>query len=135
MKIITNVTLILCLLFIFKPIEAGLFANKKMDPNKSKVTLEEMVDADSSLKAFKKNSVGYAVFPRVAKGGMGIGGAYGKGHLFVKGKAVGTVSLTQVSYGLQLGGQVYSEVIFFQTKEALTSLKPGLMNSAHRYLL
>lgn len=81
--------------------------------------------ADSSLSKFFNSSAGYAVFPKVAKGGLGIGAARGKGQLFEQGKAVGETRLTQVTIGLQAGGQVYSEVIFFENATTLTNFKEG----------
>ena len=79
--------------------------------------------ADPGLATFFDTAAGYAVFSGVGKGGAGIGGAYGKGILFEKGKAVGKTTLTQVTVGLQLGGQTYSEIIFFETEKALAEFK------------
>lgn len=59
---------------------------------------------------FFANSYGYALFPNIGKGGIGIGGAYGDGRVYVGGKHVGDTSMTQLSIGLQLGGQVYSQI-------------------------
>jgi lipid-binding SYLF domain-containing protein len=67
---------------------------------------------------FFNNAYGYAIFPNVGKGGVGIGGAYGKGRVYRGGNHVGDVSLIQLSFGFQLGGQVFSELIFFENKEA-----------------
>jgi len=81
--------------------------------------------ADPSLARFFKNAKGWAVFPSVGKGAIGIGGAGGSGILFEKGKAVGKTSLTQVTIGLALGGQSFSEIIFFENDLALTKFKGG----------
>jgi lipid-binding SYLF domain-containing protein len=75
--------------------------------------------------AFYKNAYGYAVFPTVGKGGVGVGGAYGKGRVYAKGKHTGDTSLTQVTVGLQLGGQAYSEVIFFEDERAFKEFTGG----------
>lgn len=75
---------------------------------------------DPSIKGFFNRSYGYAVFPTVGKAGIGIGGAYGEGKVFRGGKYVGDAKLTQLSIGFQLGGQAYSEIIFFQTKSAFS---------------
>jgi lipid-binding SYLF domain-containing protein len=72
-----------------------------------------------------ESAYGYAVFPKIGKGGVGIGGAYGKGHVYAKGKYIGNTSMTQVSLGLQLGGQVYSELIVFENEEALNAFTAG----------
>ena len=64
--------------------------------------------------AYFKSSYGYAVFPTIGKGGFVVGGAHGKGRVYQKGKYIGDTSMTQLSVGLQLGGQAYSEMIFFE---------------------
>ncbi len=68
---------------------------------------------------------GYAVFPSVGKGGMGIGGARGTGYVYDRGRLIGRSTLTQVTVGLQLGGQVYSEVVFFESEAALSNFRRG----------
>ncbi len=74
---------------------------------------------------FFKNAYGYALFPTVGKGGFGIGGAYGEGRVYRKGTYVGDSQLAQVTIGFQLGGQVYSEIIFFETKKAYQEFTSG----------
>jgi lipid-binding SYLF domain-containing protein len=56
---------------------------------------------------------------------MGIGGAHGKGRVFAKGKMTGTATMTQVTVGLQLGGQVFSQVIFFEDQRAYDDFTSG----------
>src|SRR5215831_5150644 len=80
---------------------------------------------DPGIAAFMRSSVGYAVFPVVTKGGLGIGGAHGTGVVFERGRPVGKTSLTQVTIGAQAGGQQYSQVIFFQTPGVLADFKAG----------
>ena len=90
-------------------------------------------DAEEAIKMFKKNdpsladrfktAAGYAVFPNVGKGGFIVGGAHGNGVVYDKGTAIGHASLTQVSVGAQIGGQEFSEVIFFEDKAALDNFK------------
>jgi len=82
-------------------------------------TLAAFDRTDPGLAAFARSSAGYAVFPTITKGGLGVGAAHGDGVVFVKGKPVGKASMTQVSVGLQAGGQEYSQVIFFQTPDVL----------------
>lgn len=72
-----------------------------------------------------KNAYGYAVFPNIGKAGVGIGGAYGKGRVFANGKYIGNTSMKQVTVGLQLGGQDYSEIIFFEDERALNEFTKG----------
>jgi len=74
---------------------------------------------------FFHDCYGYAVFPTIGKGGMGIGGARGTGRVYRKGAVVGTSTMTQVTVGLQLGGQAYSQIIFFQDKHAFDEFTAG----------
>ena len=79
---------------------------------------------------FFDTSVGYAVFPSVGKGAIGVGGAYGRGLLYEDGASVGYCDLTQGSIGFQLGGQAYGEIIFFDSDATLSEFKEGTMEFA-----
>jgi lipid-binding SYLF domain-containing protein len=74
---------------------------------------------------FFGTAFGYAVFPTIGKGGIGIGGAYGTGRVYEKGKYVGDSSMAQVTVGLQLGGQAYSQIVFFQDQRAFKEFTGG----------
>lgn len=74
---------------------------------------------------FFRKAYGYAVFPTVGKGGMVVGGAYGKGKVYRGGAVTGEVSLAQLNVGFQLGGQTFSEIIFFQDKKAFDTFTSG----------
>jgi lipid-binding SYLF domain-containing protein len=74
---------------------------------------------------FVKNAYGYAVFPTIGKGGVGVGGAYGKGRVYEKGKYIGDTSMAQVTVGWQLGAQGYSQMVFFEDKRALDEFTSG----------
>jgi len=78
-----------------------------------------------AVQPFFENAYGYAVFPTIGKGGMGVGGAYGKGQVYRGGKVTGTTSLIKVTIGFQLGGQAFSEIIFFQDKRAYGEFTSG----------
>jgi lipid-binding SYLF domain-containing protein len=80
---------------------------------------------DPSLTPVLNSAAGYAVFPTVGKGAIGVGGAYGRGVLYEGGVVVGYCDLTQGSIGLQLGGQTYTEIIVFETKAAVDKFKAG----------
>ncbi len=77
------------------------------------------------VQPYFKDSYGYAIFPTVGKGGIGIGGAHGKGKVYRGGKVSGDTSMTQLSIGWQLGGQAYSQIIFFQDKRAYNEFTSG----------
>jgi len=89
------------------------------------VAIDRAKRTDPGLQRFFDTAAGYAVFPNVGKGAVGVGGAYGRGQLFEKGQLVGYCSLKQASVGLALGGQAYSEIIFFQDQSALDRFKSG----------
>lgn len=88
-----------------------------------KEAIELFENADSGIKKFFEESYGYAVFPKVGKGGFVVGGAYGKGEVYENGARVGRASLSQATVGLQLGGQAYIELIFFEDKRSLDNFK------------
>lgn len=72
-----------------------------------------------------KNAYGYAVFPTVGKAGFVIGGSYGKGQVYRGGKVTGKTSVVEGSIGFQLGGEAFSEIIFFQDKRAFDEFTSG----------
>jgi lipid-binding SYLF domain-containing protein len=93
---------------------------------KEKRLVEDCVEAkadfiatDGLMKNLFNNAYGYVIFPNVGKGGIGIGGAAGKGIVYQGGSIIGKAQLTQLSIGFQLGGQAYREVIFFESKADL----------------
>ena len=81
-------------------------------------------NAGASGKYFD-SAYGYALFPTIGKGGIGIGGAGGKGRVFVGGAHVGNTSVAQVTVGFQLGGQAYSMIIFFEDERAFREFSSG----------
>jgi hypothetical protein len=88
--------------------------------NDSKATLKDLEIADSSLTDKVNNAAGYAIFPSVGKGALGIEVASGNGDVYLTGgKYIGTSHLGMVGGGLAIGGETYSELILFETPEAL----------------
>ena len=74
---------------------------------------------------FFSNSYGYAVFPTIGKAGIGVGGAHGKGRVYKGGAYVADTSMTQVTVGFQLGGQAFSQIIFFEDERAFNEFASG----------
>ena len=74
---------------------------------------------------FFRTAYAYALFPTVGKGGALVGAAYGKGWVYEHGRYVGDASMKQLTVGFQLGGQAYSEIIFFQNKAAFDRFTSG----------
>ena len=85
----------------------------------------EVKKSDPGIQAFFDGAAGYAVFPTVGKGAIGIGGAHGKGLVIVNEEAIGKTSLSQVTVGLSLGGQKYAQFIFFKDDTALGHFQRG----------
>ncbi len=82
-------------------------------------------ETEPAMKPYFESAAGYAVFPEVAKGGLILGGARGDGVLFEGGRATHYVTLTAGSIGAQIGGQVFREIIFFETQAELDTFKSG----------
>ncbi len=85
----------------------------------------EIYKKSEAVQPFFKGAYGYAVFPTIGKGGLGIGGAYGKGQVFQGGQVTGETSLVKISIGFQAGGQAFSEMIFFKDKRAYDEFTSG----------
>jgi lipid-binding SYLF domain-containing protein len=81
--------------------------------------------ADPGLTNFFSKAIGYAILPTVAEGGFIVAAEHGKGLVYEKGKLIGKSSLTEVSVGAQVGGGVFSEIVFFETAAALDNFKQG----------
>ncbi len=75
--------------------------------------------------SFFENSYAYAVFPTIGEGGLVVGGAHGDGHVYVHGRLRGDTSMSQVSVGFLAGGKAFSQVIFFENKQALNNFESG----------
>jgi lipid-binding SYLF domain-containing protein len=91
----------------------------------AQATIATFKKTDANTEKFFSSAVGYAVFPTIGKGGFVVGGAGGDGILFVGGKPVGKASMGQASVGFQLGGQTFSEIIFFENASTLSDFKHG----------
>jgi lipid-binding SYLF domain-containing protein len=85
----------------------------------------EIFRKSPQVQPFFDDAYGYAVFPNVGKGGIGIGGAYGEGLAYKDGQVTGEASLVKLTIGFQLGGQVFSEIIFFQDERAYNEFTSG----------
>lgn len=88
-------------------------------------TMKEMSRVDPGVEALAQKGYGYALFPEVTKGGLVFGGAYGRGVVYEQGQHIGYADLTAASFGLQIGGQTFSELIVFQDKATMDRFKQG----------
>jgi hypothetical protein len=120
-----------CLAMLFAPVGAGLVSltgcgsepttpvQQQQLSNDSRSTLKDMEIADPSLKDKVDAAYGYAIFPSVGKGGVGVEAATGNGDVYQQGKFIGQARLSMVGTGLDLGAETYGELILFKTPEAL----------------
>ncbi|MBL8954064.1 MAG: hypothetical protein JNK82_25025 [Myxococcaceae bacterium] len=98
-------------------------ADKKEVVKEAKDTLAAFKEKDPSLKKHIDAAVAYLVLPKVQKGGFLVAGGGGEGVLFEKGVATGTVKMSQLTFGAQVGGQSFSELVIFKDAEALKDFK------------
>lgn len=77
------------------------------------------------LKPFFEDSYGFAIFPTIGKGGLGIGGAHGAGWVFRDRDLTGISKMTQVTIGFQAGGQAFKQIIFFENEAAYKNFTSG----------
>ncbi len=102
----------------------GLTFSNFAHADKYAKTVEDFRKAPE-VQNFFQNAYGYAIYPTVGKGGIGIGAAYGAGRVYKSGIHTGDSTLSQLSIGFQLGGQAYSEIIFFKNKAAYDDFTSG----------
>jgi lipid-binding SYLF domain-containing protein len=97
---------------------------------KATATTREMNRENLEVEVFASKGSGYGVFPKVTKGGLVFGGAYGRGVVYEGGQHIGYADMRQGSFGLQVGGQTYSEIIVFENKTALERFQQGRLDFA-----
>ncbi len=85
----------------------------------------EVFKKSEAVRPFFKNCYGYAVFPTVGKGGIVVGGSYGEGRVYKAGRVTGKATMAKVTIGFQLGGQAFSQMIFFEDQRAYNEFTSG----------
>jgi lipid-binding SYLF domain-containing protein len=91
----------------------------------AQATIAKFKSSDRGLDEYFKKAYGFAVFPSIGKGGFIFAGAFGRGLVYQHGKPIGRTSVAQASFGLQIGGQAFSEILFFKDQKALDHFKTG----------
>src|SRR5438552_2445338 len=99
-------------------------------PKNITATLKRLEEKDPGLKQFLKKAYGYAVFPSVGKAALVLGGSYGHGEVFERGKHIGHATIGQTTIGVQIGGDTFSEIVAFENKPALDRFKQGKIRFA-----
>jgi lipid-binding SYLF domain-containing protein len=90
-------------------------------------TLKRLEAKDPGLRKLLKKAYGYAVFPSVGKAALVVGGSYGRGAAFEKGKMIGYATISQMTIGVQVGGDTFTEILVFNDKDSLKRFKQGRM--------
>ncbi len=90
-----------------------------------KVSLAEFAKSNPKVEAHLHTAYAFAFFPKITKGGLGIGGAGGAGLVFDDKTVIGQSKLAQATFGLQAGGQQYMEIILFEDQPALDRFTKG----------
>ena len=117
-KLVAAASVIICALFM----SAMSFADSKTEIDASvSEALKQFHMLDPTHEKLAENAAGMLIFPRVTKAGVGISGEYGEGVLQVKGQTVNYYSVTAASIGLTLGAAKRSEIIMFNTPQALAA--------------
>jgi hypothetical protein len=92
------------------------------------VPAQEVEDFSPTIEIFRQiptvapyfdSAYGYAVWRTIARGGLGIGGATGRGQVYVNGQVTGFSRLIDVSIGFQAGGQAYRQILFFEDQATI----------------
>jgi lipid-binding SYLF domain-containing protein len=120
---LTSFTLLYFLLLMSSGVFSQSDSNNKRIINDSRLAKNEFIKADKLMSSLFNNAYAYVIFPNVGKGGLGVGGAFGNGAVFQRGKVIGTAKLSQLTVGIQAGGQAYREVIFFESAKDLIRFK------------
>ena len=92
----------------------------------SMASLDRMKQTDPTLGPVLDKAAGWAIFPSVGEGAIGVGGLYGRGALWDHGKRTGYCDVSAGTIGAELSGQKYSELIVFQDKLALNRFKSNV---------
>ena len=127
-KFITVFLRIICVVALSSLLTAcaGWNPNQERDDaEKVKLTIERFMERDPDLKIFFDKAYGYAVFPTVGKGAYIVGGSYGEGFVYEQGNLIGYANIVAASIGLQIGGQGFSEIIFFKDQMTMDDFKRG----------
>lgn len=85
--------------------------------------LHMLYRSTASARALGENAKGILIFPRIVKAGLIVGGQSGDGVLRIGGKSQAYYQIVAASFGLQIGAQAFSNVMFFMTESSLKYLR------------
>lgn len=84
-----------------------------------------VTELDPQLREELANAYGFAVFPSVGGASAVLGGAYGTGEVYKKGRLIGYAAIIQLTLGVQVGGETFTEIAIFKDEEALERFRSG----------
>lgn len=90
------------------------------DAEKAKAAFMEK---DPDIKEHFSHAEAYVIFPNVGEGALVVGGASGNGVVYESGRAICMADMTKVDVGAQVGGEAYSEIIFFKNEAEYDEFK------------
>jgi len=73
--------------------------------------------------SLSQRAAGVLIIPEIVEGGFVVSGAYGEGALLIGDAVVDYISVAAAAVGFQIGGQVFSQALFFSTPEALADFR------------
>ena len=85
--------------------------------------LQNMYSTFPGSREFANEAVAMLVIPNITKAGFFLGGSYGEGALVIGNATVDYFSFASASFGLQIGAQRSTQVLFFLTSEALRDFR------------
>ncbi len=113
---------LLLILFVFSVASYS----QKNDVGEANNTIKEFKEKDPGMSKFFSSAYGYAVFPGIGKGGLGVGGAGGKGTLFKSNAAVADSYNEFVAGSYEFAAQV-SAVALASGASADAKYQDGIM--------
>jgi len=92
--------------------------------------LQAIIEANPRFEKIVDQAYGYAVFPEVGRASLVLGGSYGKGEVFERGKLIGYAGIGQMTLGVQAGGGTLTVLVIFANEAGLNRFKQGRMGFA-----
>lgn len=94
----------------------------------AKEAMVRFKNVESNIENYLAAAYAYAIFPSIKKGGLVFGGAGGRGLVYREGKIIGTAKASQVTFGAQIGGQSFGQLLLFRDEPAFDLFKLGRAN-------
>lgn len=89
----------------------------------AQASLTELYGTNAAARELSNRAEGILVFPSIVEGSFVVGAQTGDGVLFIDGAPVEYYDTSGLSFGLQAGGQAYSQTLMFLTPEALQKFR------------